>query len=71
MIASAWNSELHEYLNFILPFIYIYIHIYTYIYIYIYIYIYTPQDINSISVYDATIVSQRERNALICFNEKV
>ena len=29
-----------------------------------------PQDVISISVYDATIMSQRERNALTCFNEK-
>ena len=32
---------------------------------------YIPQDVISISVYDATIVSQRETNALTCFNEKV
>ena len=34
MIAFAWNSELHEYLSFILICIYIYIYIYMYIYIY-------------------------------------
>ena len=41
-----------------------------YIYIYIYIHIST-QDVISISVYDATIVSQWDRNTLTCFNEKV
>ena len=38
--------------------------------IYIYIYIYMPQDVISISVCDAFIVSHRERNALTCFDEK-
>ena len=32
---------------------------------------YIPQHVISISVYDATIASQKERNALTCFNEKV
>ena len=32
---------------------------------------YVPQDVISIYAYDATVVSQRERNALTCFNEKV
>ena len=31
---------------------------------------YLPQDAISVSAYDATTVSQRERNALTCFNEK-
>ena len=32
---------------------------------------YIPQDVISISAYDATIVWQKERHALTCFNEKV
>ena len=49
-------------------YIYIYIHIHR-AYIYIYIYICTTEVI-SMSVYDATIVPQRQRNVLTCFNEK-
>ena len=35
-----------------------------------YTYIYIPQGINPISVYDATTVSQKKRNALTCFNKR-
>ena len=41
VIAFAWNSELHEYLSFIFPFLNIYIHTYIYVSVYACAYLHT------------------------------